>query len=294
MGVAVQELPEPARRVRRPGQLPAVLFDAIAVRFGLEQPVRVGDHDPDRAAAGLRLCLCAAAQLHALEGPVPGGGPDPDPCAVAAAGDLAGLSVRQPGIPQGVPLRRLDLRRGRHHRGPGLLLLSARADDPGGRAVDGRRQALRGGRRARRVEDTRLLHGHAAGCEIRRDQRGLRHLHAGRHRLRHRQGDRRPLQRAGHRHLQAGHRPAELRDGRGRRLRAADSGRRRLRRQPHHRAQAGRAAVGARRAAGAQARAAPRLAAVRLLRPRRQPDRGYSGHGGLGLVRHPLALQPDA
>ena len=55
----------------------------------------------DRAAAGLRLCLRAAAQLHALEGPVPGAGADPDPGAVAAAGDLAHLPLRQPGLPQG-------------------------------------------------------------------------------------------------------------------------------------------------------------------------------------------------
>ena len=56
---------------------------------------------------------------------------------------------------------------------------------------------------------------HAAGRALRPDHRGVRRLHAGRHRFRHRQGDRRPVQRAGDRRLQAGDRPAELPDGRG-------------------------------------------------------------------------------
>ena len=81
----------------------------------------------------------------------------------------------------------------------------------------------------------------------------LRGVHPGGHRLRHRQGDRRAVQRAGDRRLQAGGRPAELRDGRGGRHGAAGAGRARLRDRPHGAAPPGRAALGARRAARAEA-----------------------------------------
>ena len=94
-----------------------------------------------------------------------------------------------------------------------------------------------------------LPHRDAAGREVRPDQCGVRRVHAGGHRLRHRQGDRRPVQRAGDRRLQAGRRPAELPDGRGGRHGAAGAGRARLRHRPRRAAPAGRAALGARRAA---------------------------------------------
>ena len=59
------------------------------------------DHG-DRAAAGLRLRLRAArARCMPREGAVPGAGAAADLRAVAAAGDLADLPVRQPGLPQG-------------------------------------------------------------------------------------------------------------------------------------------------------------------------------------------------
>jgi iron(III) transport system permease protein len=61
----------------------------------------------------------------------------------------------------------------------------------------------------------------------------FRHLHPGHHRLRPAQGDRRPVQCAGGGYLQTGHRPAELRNGRGGLRRAADPGGHRLRRGPH-------------------------------------------------------------
>ncbi len=175
-------------------------------------------------------------------------------------GDLVHLSLRQPGVPQRSDVRPRDLRVCRHRDLAGLLLLPARADDPRRRAVDGRRAALRGGGCAGRLQDAGVLHGHAARREIRRDQRGLRHLHARDHRLRHRQGDRRTIQRARDRHLQAGDRPAELRDGRGGRVRAADPGGVRVHRRPHHPAATG----------GAACRRAP-------CRSSRKPCRGATG-----------------
>ena len=96
----------------------------------------------------------------------------------------------------------------------------------------GRRAALRGGRRAGRLQGPRVLHRHPAGRQVRPDQRGAGGVHPGDHRLRHRQGDRRQLQRAGDRRLQAGDRPAELLDGRGGRHGAAGAGGARLRHRP--------------------------------------------------------------
>ena len=69
-----------------------------------------------------------------------------------------------------------------------------------------------------------LLHGDAAGRALRADQRHVRGLHHGDHGLRRAQGHRRAVQRAGDRRLQAGDRPAELRDGRGGERAAAGAG----------------------------------------------------------------------
>ena len=133
-----------------------------------------------------------------------------------------------------------------------------------------------------------------AGREVRPDQRSFRGVHAGGDRLRHRQGDRRPVQRACNRCLQAGGRPAEFRDGRGGRHGAARARRARLRHRPHRAAAAGGAAVGARGAARAEGKPRARRRADGLL-----PDhRGYSGrrarHRDLGLVHHLLAVQSHA
>ena len=78
-----------------------------------------------------------------------------------------------------------------------------------------RRAALRGGGGAARARRRGSSHRHPARRALRADQRRLRGVHPGHHRLRRAEGDRRAVQRARHRRLQAGHRPAELRDGRG-------------------------------------------------------------------------------
>ena len=207
----------------------------------------------DRGAARLPLRLCADPRRAAAALAVPGRGADPDLRAVAAARPGADLPVRHPGLLQVVAGRRADLRlRGHRHR-PGLLLPAARHDDPGDGARDRRRAALRGGRRAGRLEGPRLLHGDPARRQVRRDQRRAGRVHPGDDRLRRRQGDRRQFQRAGDRRLQAGDRPAELLDGRRGRHGAAGAGGARLRHRPLRAAQAGGAAHRPRRAAGAAA-----------------------------------------
>ena len=219
-------------------------------------------------AARLPLCLCAHPHRAAGALAVPGHLADPDLRALAAARPGAGLPVRQPGLLQG-HAGRADLRLRRHPDRPGLLLLPARHPDPGDRARHRRRAALRGGRRAGRLEDPRLLHRHPARRQVRPDQRRAGRVHPGDHRFRHRQGDRRQFQRAGDRRLQAGDRPAELLDGRRGRHGAAGAGGARLRRRPLRAKEAGGAADGARRAADPQAQVRPRRLLHRLL------------HGGL-------------
>ena len=53
------------RAVRRPGQLHRLRADAGAAAVAVEQPVGLGAGHRDHGAAGLRLRLCADAQLHA-------------------------------------------------------------------------------------------------------------------------------------------------------------------------------------------------------------------------------------
>ena len=166
-------------------------------------------------------------------------------------GHLADLHLRQPGLPQDLAVRRQRVRADRHHPGAGVLLLAARDDDPHHRARARRRAALRGGRGHGHAALARVSHRHAARRALRPDIGDVRGLHAGGDGFRHRQGDRRPVQRAGDGCLQAGDRPAELRDGRGGRLRAAGARRGRLRPRPADPAAPGGAAVGARRAARA-------------------------------------------
>ena len=69
------------------------------------------------------------------------------------------------------------------------------------------------------------------GAQVRPRQRGDGRVLLHGERLRHPEGDRRQLQRAGGRHLQAGDRPAELQQGRGGRAHPAAAGARRLRRR---------------------------------------------------------------
>ena len=291
---AVQELPSRRRNLGRPRQLHPLRLDAGAASVAVEQPEDLGDLHRDRRAAGLRLRLCADPRDAAAQAAVPGGGPGADPGALAAAGDVDDLSLRQPGHSEGAARRQRDLRRRRHRRLAGLLLLPARADDPGHGAADGRPAALRGGRGAGRLALAHLLDRYPAGRALRPDQRDLRLLHPGADRFRHRQGDRRAVQRARHRRLQAGHRRAELRDGRRGRPDPAGAGRAVVLRRPLCPEAAGGAALGARGALRAQTPARPRCAAVRVLRRGRRPDPDDHRRRRLGLADQALALQPVA
>ena len=180
-------------------------------------------------------------------------------CAVAAVGHLADLHLRQPGLPEELAVRRQRVRADRHHPGAGVLLLPARDDDPDYGPLARRRAALRGRRGDGHAALARVPHRYPARRALRPDIGDVRRLHAGGDGLRHRQGDRRPVQRAGDGCLQTGDRPAELRDGRGGRLRAAGAGRGRLRPRPADPAAPGRAAVGAGRAARAARQARRRM-----------------------------------
>ena len=108
------------------------------------------------------------------------------------------------------------LRRARHHPVRGLQLLPARADDPDRGARAGRRAAVRGRRRARHAPPAPLLHHHPAGLQVRPALRRDGGVQLHHQRLRRAQGDRRQLQRARRRRVQAGDRPAQLLDRRGR------------------------------------------------------------------------------
>ena len=248
---AVEELPGRRRALRRPRQLRALFRDAVARRLAVEQLLGGGAGDRHRRAAGIPLCLRPHAHAHARQGLLPGRRAAAAVRAVAAVGHLADLHLRQPGLPQELAVRRQRVRADRHHPGAGVLLLPARDDDPDHRARARRRAALRGRRSHGHAALARVSHRHAAGRALRPDIGDVRRLHAGGDGFRHRQGDRRPVQRAGDGCLQAGDRPAELRDGRGGGLRPAGAGRGRLRPRPADPAAPGRAAVGARRAARA-------------------------------------------
>ncbi len=171
------------------------------------------------------------------------------------------------GIAKGLvtrPRLREHLRRAGHRRRRVLRRLSARADDPAQRARARRRAPLRSGRRARHVDAAQVLHHHAAGREVRPDLGGAGRLHAGDDRLRHPEGDRRQLQHARHRRLQARHRPAGLPARRRRRPAAADAGGAHLRHRLAGAAEADR---------DAHARAPCRSSAAALARLRRADAR---------------------
>ena len=150
-----------------------------------------------------------------------------------------------------------------------LYCFPARALDPRDRAGARRRAPLRGGGGARHDAGPRLPDHHPAGRALRHHQRLLRGLHPRRHRFRHPEGDRRPVQRARDRRLQAGRRPAELPDGRGRRDDPSRPGGARLRGRSPRAAKAGGAVVVARRALCAEARPRARPRPSDLRRGRR-------------------------
>ena len=150
-----------------------------------------------------------------------------DARAVAAVGDLADLLVRQPGRAQGL----LDGVGFEIYGAPGIVIgrmlrdLPARADDPDHGAA---RSPTRGSTR-RPIRSARRRGASSSRSRCRARKYGL--ISAAMvvftlvdHRLRHPEGDRRQLQRAGDRHLQAGDRPAELPARRGRRPAAAGAG----------------------------------------------------------------------
>jgi hypothetical protein len=138
-----------------------------------------------------------------------------------------------------------------------------------------------------------VLHHHAAGRQVRPDLGGAGQLHAGDHRLRHPQGDRRQLQRAGHRRVQAGHRPAGLSKGAVVAILllapavltfAVD----RLRQPAPDRHAHARAVP-----YGPSPRAARRLMTL-FCCVIAVSGAGDAGHGGVRLTRQLLALQPHA
>ena len=131
------------------------------------------------------------------------------------------------------------------------------------------------------------------GRPLRPDQRGLRRLHARDHRLRRAQGDRRPVQRARDRHLQAGGRPAELPDGGRGRPDPASARRDRVPGRPDHAATAVGAPVVAGGALRAEARPVRRPSDAGNMRGDRAGDRHHARRRVLRLDRHLLALQPD-
>jgi iron(III) transport system permease protein len=129
-----------------------------------------------------------------------------------------------------------------------------------------------------------------AGRQVRPDLGGAGHLHAGDHRLRHPQGDRRQLQCAGHRRVQAGDRPAGFSKGAvvamlllapavltfgSTATSAAPDGHAHARAVPYGQAVAG-----------------VRPADDTLLRRDCASGAGDAGHGGVRLTRQLLALQP--
>ena len=155
--------------------------------------------------------------------------------AVAAVGDLVHLLVRQPGHRSRAPDRRSASRTSTAR--PGIVVAECFAVFP---------HALMILVTALSLADARLYEAaDALGTSTRRKfftitlpgakygliSAALVVVHAGDHRLRHPQGDRRQLQHARHRHLQARDRPAGLPARRGRRPAAADAGGADLRRR---------------------------------------------------------------
>ena len=192
-------------------------FQTPALRQSIGHTLAVaGDGDRDHDSAGIHVRLRADAQLHAAEGHVPRHRADADPGAVAAGRDLVHPVVRYAGPAQVDAGRRLGLWADRHHHQLDLCGVSACVDDHPDVAAAVRRAAVRGGGIARHADVAQVLYHHSARREVRSDQRGDGGFFLFRQRIRHPEGHRRQLQRARTRHLQAGHRPAELQQGRGR------------------------------------------------------------------------------
>ncbi len=283
------------RRIRRPGELRPVRPDAGAGAVHAKHARLRAADDGGHGPAGLRLRLRDPAQPHPVQGDLAQPRDDPDPGAVAARGDLVHLPVRQPGRVQvhaRVGRAEVDLRHAGHGAGDDLCVVPARGHDPDGGTRAVRCAPVRGRRCARHQRAPQVLHDHAAGREVRPDLRLHGGVHDGGIRVRRAQGHRRQHQRAGGRHLQAGDRPAELRDGRGRRPRPAAAGSRRLRhRQPDAAAPAG-AADRAQRALPGASGGAARWAAAGVRGRHRGAAAAGRRHGGVRLGREFLALQP--
>ena len=243
--------------------------------------------------AGVRLRLRAHALAHAAARALQDDRARPDPRSLAPARARPRLPLRQPGARQGAAPRAQHLRADRHRHGRGLHDVPARAPHHPGGAGPRRRAALRGGGGAAGVAAAHLLDGDAARRALRADQRDVRRVHHRDHRLRRAQGHRRAVQRAGDRRLQAGDRPAELSDGRGRQRHAPGAGGLRVPGRSRRAPPPGGAPVGPRRALRAPPAARLRPRDARLLRRgrRRHPhDRRGLAVRGRGEV---LSLQPD-
>jgi ABC-type spermidine/putrescine transport system permease subunit II len=151
----------------------------------------------------------------------------------------------------------------------------------------------RGCHRAQGEQAAHLLDRDPARGQVRGDERLLRRLHLLHYRLRRAQGDRRLVQRALGRHLQASRRAVELPDGGGCQRNPIVSGRANLHRGPPYSAPASGADFGTFRAARAEAQSALRRPHVGLLPGHRLHSRGHARCFGLRFVHQVLALQPE-
>ena len=214
LSILLQALQGRGWRVRLAPELHRLRQDAGVAGKPVEQRLGVCLGHGDQRAAGVCVCLCAGALVHALQVAVSRHHADPAPGTVAAVGHFADLLVWQPGRAQSVDAgagNRPDLRRARHRDRRMFRRVSARVDDSGHRTQPVRCAPLRGRRRHGHIRRAQVFHHHAAGRQVRPDLCRVGHIHAGHDRLWHSQGDRGQLQCAGHRCVQAGDRPAGLR-----------------------------------------------------------------------------------
>ena len=171
-----------------------------------------GDRHHDAARVHLRLR--ADAQLHALEGVSGAIALTPILAPVAAGRDFVHPVVRHPGLAQVVgSAAPRSMVRSASSCQLDLCRVPARADDRSDGAAARRWPTVRSGGILGRPAVRRFFTITLPGAQIRPDQRRDGGLFVYGQRLRHTQGDRRQLQRAGARYFQAGHRAAEFQQG---------------------------------------------------------------------------------
>ena len=288
---AGQELSGQGRGLRRSSPVSGVFPDAGAA--AIDRAHAGGRRDGDRGddSAGIHVCLRLDAELHAAEGDAARYRADTDPRAVAAARDLVHSVVRHAGAAEVDAGRRLGVWPDRHHHQLDLCGVSACIDDHIDVASVVGRAPVRGGGIARHTDIAQVFYHHLARREVRSDQRGDGGFFLFRQRIRHPEGHRWQLQRARTRHFQAGHRAAELQQGRGRQHRAAGAGLVRVRRRLGDAGAAAGPVLVARRGLRAETQALVRRADVRLLPVHLRASAGGARHGGLHVVHQAVAVR---